>query len=182
MKARSILRKQGGYDGIPGIRKRVIIGGKRLRIGSTLLEFQINPPSQRPGQQQQCRRKNTCTILPVRLWWYSFRSFDRKRYNEDGVGGMHVSFPWWLDNKKPDFPRGYHIEYWGGGQPSYGFSWGIEGLNGKYPVHGQQKEVGGYGKSLKRRLPVFSMDVASEQGRKEAILSNQTLRNRIPMW
>ena len=40
--------------------------------------------------------------------------FGRKRYNEDGVGGMHVYSPWWLDNKKLDFPRGYHIEYWGG--------------------------------------------------------------------
>ncbi|MEQ1586052.1 MAG: GMC family oxidoreductase, partial [Cyclobacteriaceae bacterium] len=35
----------------------------------------------------------------------------RKRYNEDGVGGMHVYTPWWLDSKKLDFPRGYHIEY-----------------------------------------------------------------------
>src|SRR5450432_3638289 len=26
--------------------------------------------------------------------------FNRKRYNEDGVGGMHVYSPWWLDNKK----------------------------------------------------------------------------------
>ena len=25
--------------------------------------------------------------------------FGRKRYNEDGVGGMHVYTPWWLDNK-----------------------------------------------------------------------------------
>ncbi|WP_431215723.1 GMC family oxidoreductase N-terminal domain-containing protein [Puia sp. P3] len=30
---------------------------------------------------------------------------DRKRYNEDGVGGMHVYAPWWLDNKKLDFPE-----------------------------------------------------------------------------
>ena len=28
---------------------------------------------------------------------------DRKTYNEDGVGGMHVYSPWWLDNKKLDF-------------------------------------------------------------------------------
>jgi choline dehydrogenase-like flavoprotein len=56
--------------------------------------------------------------------------FDRKRYNEDGVGGMHVYSPWWLDNKKLDFPRGYHIEYGGGfGMPLYGFQWGIEKLN-----------------------------------------------------
>ena len=39
---------------------------------------------------------------------------DRKTYNEDGVGGMHVYSPWWLDSKKLDFPRGYHIEVWGG--------------------------------------------------------------------
>src|SRR6185295_19660858 len=25
--------------------------------------------------------------------------FGRKRYNEDGVGGLHVYSPWWLDNK-----------------------------------------------------------------------------------
>jgi choline dehydrogenase-like flavoprotein len=56
--------------------------------------------------------------------------FGRKRYNEDGVGGSHVYTPWWLDNKKLDFPRGYHIEYGGGmTMPIYGFSWGMDGLN-----------------------------------------------------
>ncbi|MEJ7675482.1 MAG: GMC family oxidoreductase N-terminal domain-containing protein [Chitinophagaceae bacterium] len=55
--------------------------------------------------------------------------FNRKRYNEDGVGGMHIYSPWWLDNKKLDFPRGYHIEYWGGmGMPSYGFGWWYSNL------------------------------------------------------
>jgi len=67
-------------------------------------------------------------------------------HNEDGVGGMHLYSPWWLDNRQLDFPRGYHIEVWGGrGQPSYGFMGGIE----NYP------EFGGYGKTLKasyRRL------------------------------
>ena len=52
---------------------------------------------------------------------------DRPRYNEDGVGGLHVYSPWWLDNKKLDFPRGYHLEYWGGmGMPSYGFGFGMD--------------------------------------------------------
>jgi len=67
-------------------------------------------------------------------------------HNEDGVGGGHVFSPWWLDNGKLDFPRGYHIEVWGGrNQPSYGFMGGIQ----NYP------EFGGYGKALKdsyRRL------------------------------
>ena len=77
--------------------------------------------------------------------------FDRKRYNEDGVGGLHVYTPWWLDNKKLDFPRGYHIEYGGGfGMPVYGFNWGIEKLNGTFNIKGQQKEYGGYGASLKQ--------------------------------
>ena len=96
--------------------------------------------------------------------------FDRKRYNEDGVGGLHIYSPWWLDNKKMDFPRGYHIEYWGGmGQPSYGFSWGIENLNGKYVVKGQEKQPGGYGKSLKEDYRFFYGCGVGMAGRGEAI-------------
>ncbi len=96
--------------------------------------------------------------------------FDRKRYNEDGVGGMHVYSPWWLDNKKLDFPRGYHIEYWGGmQQPAYGFGWGIEGLNGKFAVHGTQKEAGGYGKSLKEDYRFFYGASVGMAGRGEAV-------------
>ena len=96
--------------------------------------------------------------------------FGRKRYNEDGVGGMHVYSPWWLDNKKLDFPRGYHIEYWGGmGQPAYGFGFGMEGLNGKYTVHGKQKEAGGYGASLKEDVRFFYGAGVGMAGRGEAI-------------
>lgn len=96
--------------------------------------------------------------------------YGRKRYNEDGVGGMHIYSPWWLDNKKLDFPRGYHIEYWGGmGMPSYGFGWGIEGSNGKYPVNGKQKEAGGYGKSLKEDYRYFYGAGVGMAGRGEAL-------------
>jgi len=53
---------------------------------------------------------------------------------------MHVYMPWWLDNKKLDFPRGYHIEVGGGvHQPGAGFMGGIQ----NYPAGG------GYGKTLK---------------------------------
>lgn len=97
---------------------------------------------------------------------------DRKRYNEDGTGGMHVYTPWWLDNKKLDFPRGYHIEYWGGmGMPSYGFGWGIEEKNSIYPGPGGPKQAGGYGAGLKedyRRLYGATVGMA---GRGEAIAS-----------
>ena len=96
--------------------------------------------------------------------------FGRKRYNEDGVGGLHVYSPWWLDNKKLDFPRGYHIEYWGGmGQPAYGFMGGIENFNGKYVVNGVQKEAGGYGKSLKEDYRYFYGASVGMAGRGEAI-------------
>ncbi|SDK15965.1 Choline dehydrogenase [Pedobacter sp. ok626] len=76
---------------------------------------------------------------------------DRKRYNEDGAGSVHIYSPWWLDNKKLDFPRGYHIEYGGGlGMPRYGFGWGMEKQNGTVPGRdGNMKPAGGYGAGLK---------------------------------
>ena len=68
------------------------------------------------------------------------KMMDHVPHNHDGVGGMHLYMPWWLDNAKLDFPRGYHIEVWGGTQvPSYGFMGGIH----RYP------SGGGYGKQLK---------------------------------
>ena len=62
-------------------------------------------------------------------------------HNEDGVGGGHIYMPWWIDNKKLDFPRGYHIEVGGGVNhpPGYGTLGGIQ----RYPAGG------GYGKKLK---------------------------------
>ena len=96
--------------------------------------------------------------------------FDRKRYNEDGVGGMHVYSPWWLDNKKLDFPRGYHIEYGGGmGVPLYGFSWGMEQINGKLKINGEVKENGGYGSSLKQDYRSMYGASVGMAGRGEAV-------------
>ncbi len=62
-------------------------------------------------------------------------------HNEDGVGSAHIYMPWWLDNRKLDFPRGYHIEVGGGrGQPGYGTMNDVH----QYPAGG------GYGKRLKQ--------------------------------
>ena len=95
----------------------------------------------------------------------------RKRYNEDGVGGLHVYTPWWLDNKKLDFARGYHIEYYGGmGMPGYGFGFGMQNTNGKYPGRdGKQKDAGGYGASLKDDYRYFYGAHFGMDGRGEAI-------------
>ena len=80
---------------------------------------------------------------------------DGTPHNEDGVGGMHLYTPWWLDNKKLDFPRGYHIELGGGRRmPNAGFGSGIHNFT-SVEVAGRPHAFGGYGKDLKndyRRL------------------------------
>ena len=77
------------------------------------------------------------------------KMLDHVPHNEDGVGGLHIYMPWWIDNKKLDFPRGYHIEVGGGlNPPGYGVMGGIH----RYPP---PLGGGGYGKALKndyRRL------------------------------
>jgi len=84
---------------------------------------------------------------------------DHIPHNHDGVGGMHVYMPWWLDNKKLDFPRGYHIEVYGGtGQPSAGFLGGIQRYNG-----------GGYGKQLKADYRKYYGATIGFDGRGEMI-------------
>jgi choline dehydrogenase-like flavoprotein len=81
-------------------------------------------------------------------------------HNEDGVGGMHVYMPWWLDNKKLDFPRGYHIEVYGGmGQPSAGFMGGIQ----------RYEEGGGYGVALKQQYRKYYGATIGFSGRGEMI-------------
>jgi choline dehydrogenase-like flavoprotein len=90
---------------------------------------------------------------------------NRKRYNEDGVGGLHVYSPWWLDNKKLDFPRGYHIEVWGGmGMPGYGTGFNPNDLN-KY----LGLTIGGYGNELREDVKKFYGSVLGMSGRGEAV-------------
>jgi choline dehydrogenase-like flavoprotein len=78
------------------------------------------------------------------------RLMDGVPHNEDGVGGMHLYMPWWLDNKKLDFPRGYHIEIGGGRHmPGAGFLGNIHNFTG-VEASGTPISFGGYGKNLKR--------------------------------
>ncbi len=96
---------------------------------------------------------------------------DRPRYNEDGVGGLHVYTPWWLDNKKLDFPRGYHIEYWGGfGMPSYGTGFGMDTMR-KYLTDqmGKPSSNGGYGASLKNDIRRIHGSMVGMSGRGESV-------------
>lgn len=90
---------------------------------------------------------------------------DRDMYNEDGVGGMHVYTPWWLDNKNLDFPRGYHLEQWGGmGMPSYGFGFGITERNKFLGL-----KTGGYGNQLRKDVRKFYGAFVGISGRGESI-------------
>ncbi len=96
---------------------------------------------------------------------------DRKRYNEDGVGSVHIYSPWWLDNKKLDFSRGYHIEYGGGMRmPNYGFGAGTPKINGMVPDRdGKTKASGGFGASLKDDYRRFFGTQVGMAGRGTAI-------------
>lgn len=90
---------------------------------------------------------------------------NRELYNEDGVGGMHLYSPWWLDNNKLDFPRGYHIEVWGGiAMPSYGTGFNPNSLN-KY----LGLTVGGYGNGLREDVKRFFGSVIGMSGRGESV-------------
>lgn len=96
---------------------------------------------------------------------------DRKRYNEDGVGSNHIYSPWWLDNKKLDFPRGYHIEFGGGlGMPSYGFGSNTEVIR-KYveDEFGKPSPAGGYGEGLKKDIRTLYGATVSLSGRGESV-------------
>ncbi|PZX51858.1 choline dehydrogenase-like flavoprotein [Algoriphagus ratkowskyi] len=95
----------------------------------------------------------------------------RERYNEDGTGGMHVYTPWWLDNKKLDFARGYHIEYGGGmGQPSYGAGGNMDSMR-KYITDefGQPSPNGGYGVGLKKDIRQIYGSTVGMSGRGESV-------------
>ena len=81
--------------------------------------------------------------------------------------------PWWGDNKKLGFPRGYHIELGGGfGMPGYGFSGGIQ----NYP----QSRGGGYGAELKDEYRRYYGAFVSFAGRGEQVVARGLLLRDRP--
>ena len=91
---------------------------------------------------------------------------NRKTYNEDGVGGMHVYSPWWLDNKNLDFARGYHIEQWGGlGAPTYGTGFDVNSFNKFFGIN----KAGGYGNVLRSDMKKYYGSTIGLSGRGESI-------------
>jgi choline dehydrogenase-like flavoprotein len=97
------------------------------------------------------------------------KMMDGVPHNEDGAGGAHLYMPWWLDNAKLDFPRGYHIEIGGGRRmPSAGFLGNINNYTGT-DASGTRITPGGYGKHLKEEYRRFYGSTVNFSGRGEMI-------------
>jgi choline dehydrogenase-like flavoprotein len=96
---------------------------------------------------------------------------NRDRYNEDGTGGAHIYAPWWLDGRKLDFPRGYHLEFWGGmGMPGYGIGMSMETMRRHIlDEFGKPSPNGGYGAGLKRDIRTLFGATVGMSGRGESV-------------
>ena len=79
-------------------------------------------------------------------------------HNHDGIGGMHMYIPWWKFERKNEFLRGYHIEFYGGR-----FMPGV----GDFDDLCEQYE--GYGASLKQKCRAMYGTVIGFEGRGEMI-------------
>jgi choline dehydrogenase-like flavoprotein len=84
-------------------------------------------------------------------------------HNHDGVGGMHMYIPWWKFNRKNDFLRGYHIEFYGGR-----FMPGCGDFDDICDEHE------GYGISLKQKCRQLYGTVVGFEGRGEMIPNEHT--------
>jgi len=82
--------------------------------------------------------------------------------------------PWWLDNAKLDFPRGYHIEVWGGAQvPSYGFM-------GGFTATPQAAATASSSRTDYRRY--YGATIGFSRPRRDDPQRRQLLRNRLAHW
>jgi choline dehydrogenase-like flavoprotein len=96
-------------------------------------------------------------------------------HNHDGVGGIHLYIPWWKFDRKNDFPRGYHIEMWGGrDMPGVGM---FDGL-----CHQEE----GYGARLKQRARQVYGTTLGFSGRGEMLPNPDTYceldPERVDQW
>ncbi|HXT27230.1 MAG TPA: GMC family oxidoreductase [Candidatus Eisenbacteria bacterium] len=96
-------------------------------------------------------------------------------HNHDGVGGMHYYVPWWKFDRKNDFPRGYHIELWGG-----------RDMPGVGMFDSLCRDEEGYGAQLKRRARQVYGTTVGFSGRGEMIPNADTYceldPDRVDQW
>ena len=84
-------------------------------------------------------------------------------HNHDGVGGLHMYIPWWKFNRKNDFLRGYHIEFYGG-----------RFMPGCGDFDDVCEEHEGYGLSLKQKCRSLYGTAIGFEGRGEMIPNQHT--------
>jgi choline dehydrogenase-like flavoprotein len=96
-------------------------------------------------------------------------------HNHDGVGGMHYYVPWWKFDRKNDFPRGYHIELWGG-----------RDMPGVGMFDSLCRDEEGYGAQLKQRARQAYGSTVGFSGRGEMIPNPETYceldPDRVDQW
>lgn len=131
--------------------KSVILGASSCESARIMLNSKSNAHPGGLGNSSGLVGKYLQDSTGASTYGFLPQLMDRKRYNEDGLGSIHLLGPWTADNKKLDFPRGYHIEFGGGmSMPGYGFGGDVPNLNGRVPgKDGKMKEAGGFGADLK---------------------------------
>lgn len=155
----SYIQKSDGTD--QHVRARVVVlAASALESGRILLNSRSSLFPQGLANSSGTVGKYITDTTGTDVTGFIPRMMDHVPHNEDGVGGNHIYMPWWLDNSKLDFPRGYHIEVNGGLEPpSYGFMGGVQ----RYPAGG------GYGKQLKNDYRRYYGATVSFSGRGEMI-------------
>src|SRR2546426_194085 len=97
------------------------LAASALETARPLLHPPPSPFPHRPAHPSGTLGQDITPTTRTDVGGFIPKMMDHVPHNHDGVGGMHLYMPWWLDNAKPDFPRGYHIEGWGRTQvPAYG--------------------------------------------------------------
>ena len=151
--------------------KKVILGASACESARLMLNSKSSAHPNGVGNSSGLIGKYLHDSTGAGLSGFLPQLLDRKRYNEDGVGSVHIYSPWWLDNKKLAFPRGYHIEYGGGMRmPSYGIFSGTAELGDKIPgKDGKPMGELGYGAGLKEQYRRFYGANVGMAGRGTAI-------------
>jgi choline dehydrogenase-like flavoprotein len=108
------------------------------------------------------------------------KMMDNVPHNEDGASGSHLYMPWWLDNRKLDFPRGYHIEIGGGRRmPGFGTFSNIHMVPGVND--GKPTALGGYGQQLKNDYRRYYGAFVGFAGRGEMIPNERSYCELDPL-
>ena len=111
--SRTSTRRPARSEHVARARRRA--RGERVRVGAPAAQLEVVAVPATGSPTRAARSASTSPTRPAPTSpGFIPAMVDHVPHNEDGVGGMHVYMPWWLDNKKLDFPRGYHIEVWGG--------------------------------------------------------------------